>query len=142
MIPGHMLKVLVAEDDHGIQTLLRTILAREGFTVDCVDDGAEALTRLAATRYDVVLIDLMMPRLSGADLIDMLVQSNAEVLSRVIVITAAALHDMRRFQRLPIVRKPFDLDELRGRVHAIAGTGAALQQPPVMSPLMLRSSAM
>jgi two-component system, OmpR family, response regulator len=120
VIPRHMLNILVAEDDPGIQTLLRTILTREGFAVDCVADGTEALQRLGATRYDVILLDLMMPNLSGADLIARLADANDDALSRVIVITAAALHDARSFHRLPVLRKPFDLDELRSRVYAVA----------------------
>jgi DNA-binding response OmpR family regulator len=115
-----MHNILVAEDDLGIQTLLRTILTREGFVVDCVGDGAEALQRLGSTRYDVILLDLMMPNLSGADLIEMLADAKDDALSRVIVITAAALHDARSYHRLPVVRKPFDLDELRSRVNAVA----------------------
>ena len=140
MISRHMLKILVAEDDPGIQTLLRTILTREGFAVDCVADGTEALQRLGATRYDVILLDLMMPSLSGADLIARLADANDDALSRVIVITAAALHDARSFHRLPVLRKPFDLDELRSRVHAVAqghGPAAAFQfsgASPIVNP--------
>lgn len=142
MISRHMLNILVAEDDPGIQTLLRTILTREGFAVDCVGDGAEALQRLGATRYDVILLDLMMPNLSGADLISMLANANDDALSRVIVITAAALHDARSFQRLPVLRKPFDLDELRSQVHAVAGGGKlGVFQLSGASPIVNRSPA-
>jgi DNA-binding response OmpR family regulator len=140
VISRHMLNILVAEDDPGIQTLLRTVLTREGFVVDCVGDGVAALQRLGAARYDVILLDLMMPNLSGADLIAMLADANDEALSRVIVITAAALHDARSFHRLPVVRKPFDLDELRSRVHAVAalaGSAGRFQlsgASPIVSP--------
>lgn len=125
MIVGHMFSILVAEDDRGIQTLLTTILTREGFTVDCVDDGAAALQRLEAKRYDAVLLDLMMPNLSGGDVIRLLADRGSDALSRVIVITAAAMHEATAVDRLPVVRKPFDLDELRTCVHAVAGSRAA-----------------
>jgi len=141
VIHRHMLNILVAEDDPGIQTLLRTILTRDGFTVDCAGDGAEALQRLRATRYDVILLDLMMPNLSGADLISMLAEANDDVLSRIIVITAAALHDARSFHRLPVLRKPFDLDELRSRVHAMAGIPAGAFQLSGALPIVKRSPA-
>lgn len=143
MIPGPMLKILIAEDDHGIQTLLRTILTRQGFAVDCVGDGAEALTRLGSAHYDAILVDLMMPKLSGADLIGMLAQSNDDALSRVIVLTAAALHDTQTYQRLPVVRKPFDLDELCGSIRSVAGRGTAAvhQQPSGASPMVSSSPA-
>jgi DNA-binding response OmpR family regulator len=120
VISRHMLNILVAEDDPGIQTFLRTILTREGFAVDCVGDGSTALQRLGVRRYDVILLDLMMPNLSGADLVAKLADANDDALSRVIIITAAALHDARAFHRLPVLRKPFDLDELRSQVHAVA----------------------
>jgi DNA-binding response OmpR family regulator len=123
-----MLNILVAEDDRGIQTLLKTILTREGFTVDCVSDGAEALQRLGSTRYDVILIDLMMPTLSGAELIARLIETNDDALSRIIVVTAGALHDTRTLPRLPIVRKPFDLDELRSSVRAVGGVTTRQQR--------------
>ncbi len=122
MIAGHMFSILVAEDDRGIQTLLTTILTREGFAVDCVDDGAEALQRLEAKRYDAVLLDLMMPNLSGGDVIRLLADRGHDALSRIIVITAAAMHDATAVDRLPVLRKPFDINELLTRVHDAAGS--------------------
>jgi DNA-binding response OmpR family regulator len=126
VIAGNMLSILVAEDDRGIQTLLTTILSREGFHVDCVDDGAAALQRLEVKRYDAVLLDLMMPNLSGGDVIRVLADRGHDALSRVIVITAAAMHDATAVDRLPVVRKPFDLNELRTQVHAVAQSSAAM----------------
>lgn len=125
MIAGNMLSILVAEDDRGIQSLLTTILSREGFDVDCVDDGAEALRRLEVKRYDAVLLDLMMPNLSGGDVIRVLADRGHDALSRVIVITAAAMHEATAVDRLPVLRKPFDLNELRSRVHAVATAATA-----------------
>jgi DNA-binding response OmpR family regulator len=127
-----MRSILVAEDDRGIQTLLTTILSREGFSVECVDDGAEALERLEARRYDAVLLDLMMPNLSGGDVIRVLADRGDDALSRVIVITAAAMHEATAMDRLPVLRKPFDINELRRRVHAVARSAAvSAAAPPV-----------
>ncbi|HEX8252052.1 MAG TPA: response regulator [Thermoanaerobaculia bacterium] len=131
-----MFNILVAEDDRGIQTLLSTILTREGFDVECVGDGAEAMRRLNARHYDVVLLDLMMPNLSGGDVIRLLGDRGDDALSRVIVITAAAMHEASLVDRLPVLRKPFDLDELRGRVHAVAG----LRQPTAEGSSLVRQS--
>jgi DNA-binding response OmpR family regulator len=132
VISGTMRSILVAEDDRGIQTLLTTILSREGFSVECVDDGAEALERLEARRYDAVLLDLMMPNLSGGDVIRVLADRGHDALSRVIVITAAAMHEATAMDRLPVLRKPFDINELRNRVHAVARSAAlSAAAPPV-----------
>jgi DNA-binding response OmpR family regulator len=132
VIPEHMHSILVAEDDRGIQTLLTTILSREGFAVDCVDDGAEALQRLEAKRYDAVLLDLMMPNLSGGDVIRLLADRGHDALSRVIVITAAAMHEATAVDRLPVLRKPFDINELRTRVHAVARSSVRSDPGPAM----------
>jgi DNA-binding response OmpR family regulator len=115
--------ILVAEDDRGIQSFLKTILTRDGYAVECVGDGAEAMRRLDEADYHVVLLDLMMPNRSGHDVIDHLSAQQPETLDRVIVCTAG-LHEATAADRLPILRKPFDIDELRRRVHAVAVSAA------------------
>ena len=59
------LRVLMAEDDEAIRTMLALGLEMEGLEVDVVVDGVEAVVAFDAQRYDAVLVDLMMPRGSG-----------------------------------------------------------------------------
>jgi CheY-like chemotaxis protein len=58
-------RILVVDDDAAIRHLMATILADEGFEVDGAVDGVDALGKLAAGTYDVVVSDLEMPRLDG-----------------------------------------------------------------------------
>ena len=112
-----VLKILVAEDDPGVQTLLNRILIRRGYAVDCACDGAEALKRLAAASYDVVLLDLAMPKVSGVDVLRRLEEEGrSDLLSRIIVVTAASTKEIGRLQRVKVLRKPFDLDELMAAI--------------------------
>ena len=60
-------KVLVVEDEESFLDALRVGLAREGFAVDVARDGREALDRFAAGSPDIVLLDVMLPRISGID---------------------------------------------------------------------------
>ena len=121
-----VLKILVVEDDPGVQTLLIRILTRQGFAVDCSGDGVEALDRLAAAPYDVVLLDLAMPRMSGADVLCRLEEhGRADILSRIIVVTAASVKEVTKLQRVAVIRKPFDLHELMRAIHRVAGRGMA-----------------
>jgi DNA-binding response OmpR family regulator len=60
--------VLVVDDDARIRELLATVLGSEGYTPETVADGAEALARLARGDVDLMLLDLMMPGLSGLEL--------------------------------------------------------------------------
>ena len=121
-----VLKILVVEDDPGVQTLLIRILTRQGFAVDCSGDGVEALDRLAAAPYDVVLLDLAMPRMSGADVLCRLEEhGRADILSRIIVVTAASVKEVSKLQRVAVIRKPFDLHELMAAIRGVAGRGMA-----------------
>ena len=58
-------KVLVADDDKNICELLRLYLVKEGFQVVLAGDGEEALARFSAEAPDIILLDVMMPRLDG-----------------------------------------------------------------------------
>src|SRR5436305_1634759 len=62
-------RLLVVDDDRAIRKLLERIARRAGFEADGARDGVEALEMLDRGHYDVALIDLMMPRLSGYELV-------------------------------------------------------------------------
>lgn len=61
------LKVLIVEDEASFLEALRVGLGREGFAIDVARDGREALERFAAGDPDIVLLDVMLPRISGVD---------------------------------------------------------------------------
>ncbi|MDQ3044826.1 MAG: response regulator [Chloroflexota bacterium] len=61
------LRILVADDDSGIRELLREVLSSHGYAVELAVNGAEALALVRANPPAVVLMDLMMPTLSGAE---------------------------------------------------------------------------
>jgi signal transduction histidine kinase/mono/diheme cytochrome c family protein len=111
-------KVLVVDDESLVRRLLRQHLLRQGWEVAEAEDGEAALSLLEApgSRFDAVLCDLRMPRLSGYELHDLLAERRPELLQRFIFITGdlasseAAGFSARCAQ--PIVRKPFDLKEL------------------------------
>ena len=58
-------KILVADDDQNIAELLRLYLEKEGYTVVLAADGEQAIERFNAENPDIVLLDIMMPKLDG-----------------------------------------------------------------------------
>jgi len=60
-------RVLIVEDEESFLEALRIGLGREGFAIDVARDGAEALARFEAAEPDIVLLDVMLPRISGVD---------------------------------------------------------------------------
>lgn len=107
-------KILVVDDDRATRHLLRRVLASAGFAVRCAKDGAEALALLRARRFDLMLLDVWMPRMTGLDLLARLKQRKTR--PRVIVMTSddapqTVLRAVRE-QAFEYVNKPVDAPAL------------------------------
>ena len=116
--------ILIIDDDPGIRGLLDVVLRRKGFDCDVAIDGAEAQKKLRMHDYDAILLDLMLPRLNGFELLRFIKAERRALLERVIVVTAVAEITLRDFedQKLvwTLIRKPFDLHRLVETVTACA----------------------
>jgi CheY-like chemotaxis protein len=89
-------RALVVEDDDSIILLVRRVLEREGFSVECVKSGAAAIQLLKVVAYDLLILDLMLPLVSGEEVMTFLEATQPHTLQRICKILA----------------KPFDIDEL------------------------------
>lgn len=110
-------RVLVVDDDPAIRAMVRKALERHGFFVDTASDGVEALTKLENGVYELLVLDLMMPRLDGFGVLDRLEESEtaAERPPKVLIMTAGAptiLQKLPRERVAGILTKPFDLSLL------------------------------
>lgn len=107
-------RVLVLDDDLAMQKLVRMILKREGYRVDVVGNGREAIKELNGSSFTAVLLDLMMPHEGGVTVIKHLREKSPETLKKVILLTAtpeSVLKDLAK-EVFAVVRKPFQADEL------------------------------
>ncbi|MBW3670264.1 MAG: response regulator [Acidobacteria bacterium] len=112
-MPGNTRSILIVEDHPVLRKLLVTIARRTGLDVDEARDGVEALELLSATSYALVVLDLMLPRLSGHDLLHRM--ASGEHQQRVVLVTAASdeeIEQVRSSTVVDVVRKPFDIGEL------------------------------
>jgi DNA-binding NtrC family response regulator len=119
--------VLIVEDDQPLLGFLRTLFARTDDELELVTarDGDEAIHALEQRPFDVVLLDLMMPRRSGFDVLEFLQTHRPEQLRVVLAMTAAA--DLFSERLDPgtihgIVKKPFDNAALVSLVRHIIQT--------------------
>ncbi|HKF00374.1 MAG TPA: response regulator [Actinomycetes bacterium] len=105
-------RVLIVDDDRVIQELLRVNLELEGYQVEIASDGEEALRRFEAFRPELVLLDIMMPRLDGWQVARRLKEREAARAVPVVVVSARAQDaDMQRGSEIGVaayVTKPFD----------------------------------
>jgi CheY-like chemotaxis protein len=107
-------RALVVEDDDAIVLLVRRVLEREGFGVECVKSGAAAIELLKTVAYDLLILDLVLPLVSGEEVMTFLEATQPNTLRRVIVMTASPRELSGEFlQRIcKILAKPFNISEL------------------------------
>jgi len=114
-------KVLLLEDDPAMQRLVSTLLKREGYRVDVVGSGREAIRLVGEEDYDALLLDLMMPVEGGMTVIAHLREQKPEVLRRVAVITGSPSSVLDAISReVAIVPKPFDAATLIAAVRRLS----------------------
>lgn len=106
--------VLVVEDDDAIRALIKFLVQRENWTVDEVSDGQAALDKITDGRYDAIVLDLMLPGLSGEAILAELRRSDPAALRRVVIVTASPsfVKTLDTTGVGAIMVKPFDIDQL------------------------------
>ena len=107
-------QILVVDDDLAIRVLLQAVLKRMKFDVVLAEDGADALDKLSKQQsFDVILLDLMMPRVNGYEFIERIRQSYPDGRPHIIVFTAAGKRGVDKIPAAAVcnsILKPFDLD--------------------------------
>jgi DNA-binding response OmpR family regulator len=116
-----MPKILIVEDDESMRRGLRDNLMLEGYEVDVQGDGEGGLSALRSGRYDLLILDVMLPVLSGIDLLRK--AKEERIPARVIMLTARS-EEVDKVVGLELgaddyVTKPFSLRELLARVKAV-----------------------
>ena len=113
-------KVLVVDDEKLIVKGIRFSLEQDGMEVDCAYDGEEALNMVREKDYDIVLLDVMLPRLTGFEVC----QAIREFSSVPVVMLTAKGDDMDKILGLEYgaddyITKPFNILEVKARLKAI-----------------------
>lgn len=111
-----MTRVLIVDDDPGICEFVELLLTDEGYEVQCAHHGADALRVLSHFQPDIMLVDMRMPVMNGAEFLRIYYESPGPH-ARVVIMTAA--HDMRRIAvpgTTEVLEKPFQVAELLDRL--------------------------
>lgn len=115
--------VLVVDDDDAIRTLISRVLLRADFDVAQAGNGSEALAKLRARRFQTVVLDLMMPVMSGFEVVEYLRTNDDAGAPCIVVVSAAGERDLQSIDSplvRSVLRKPFDLPELLAAVEKCA----------------------
>ena len=127
------MRALLVEDHKPLVRALRQGLEEEGYAVDVAYDGEEADHKASAVEYDVIILDLMLPKIDGLTLLKKWRKSG--MTSHVLVLTArGALEDKVKGLDLgadDYLTKPFDLEELFARLRALIRRGHRMKDPVI-----------
>jgi DNA-binding response OmpR family regulator len=127
------MRVLLIEDSKRLQATVAAALRRSGYAVDAAGDGEEGLWRAACNDYDVIVLDIMLPKLDGLALLQKIRKQGKD--THVLLLTAKdTVED--RVQGLELgaddyLIKPFALKELLARVQALCRRAYGKKQPKV-----------
>jgi len=106
------LKILIADDEMDIVELLKTFLSSQGYNCECASDGKETLAKIKENKYDIVLLDVMMPYIDGYHIAYEVNEMPDPPI--IIIITSRDIQFEKNIAKMngvyDIVQKPFTLD--------------------------------
>lgn len=123
------MRILIVEDEIILNRIIGKHLQAEGFMVDCCYDGEEALEYIRTIQYDAILLDIMLPKKNGYEILQIMRRNHDD--TPVIALTALTeTPDVIRgldFGADDYIKKPFDFDELMARIRVVVrrNTGRA-----------------
>jgi len=107
-------RILVADDEESIRWVLSKALSKQGYKVDLASNGEEALQLFSRNEYDLAVLDIKMPQVSGLELLDQFQQERPEMLTIIMTAESSMKNAVEAMKRgaYDYLTKPFDLDEL------------------------------
>ncbi len=131
-------RLLVVDDDDEIRELLEFDLAQSGYSVDTASDGLEGLNKAISSHYDLVLLDVMMPKMNGYDVCKNIRKTKPEM--PVLLLTAkGAINDKTAgfdSGADDYIVKPFDIQEVLLRVRALLRRNASPDTNPLSKEIL------
>ncbi len=117
-------KVLVVDDEQDIQKVVVARIRRFGYDVIAASDGQEALNKMISEKPDLVLLDIMLPGMSGFE-VSRMIKSNDLIKNIPVIFLSASVEDLQKKaednQADDFLGKPFNPDELRQKIEKFIG---------------------
>jgi CheY-like chemotaxis protein len=112
------MNILIAEDDRNFGKILKTELQEEGYTIELVNDGVEAVLRCIDEKYDFLIFDIKMPKLDGINALRIIKRMNPRI-PAVTISGNAGSGEMAESVKVGAIRcltKPFEIAQLKQEI--------------------------
>ena len=134
-----MSKIMVVEDDASLREIYSIRITAEGYEVVSAGDGEEALAVAVREKPDLILSDVMMPKISGFDMLDILRSTPETANIKVVMMTALSSDDQRRRgEQLGadryLVKSQVGIEDVVNTIHEVLGDRVVEQPQPVAQP--------
>ncbi|RMG42752.1 MAG: PAS domain-containing hybrid sensor histidine kinase/response regulator [Candidatus Dadabacteria bacterium] len=106
--------ILVVEDEPQVRESVATMLSALGYDVTSCSSGHEALKHCQQRKFDLVLVDMMMPQMNGCEVIERIREIHSNM--RTLIMTGYGTATVRNGGRIPVLPKPFDIETLSVRI--------------------------
>ena len=113
-----MKNILIVDDNKDIRDLFKTILESSGYQCTTANDGKEGLDMLHANKFDLVLLDLAMPNMSGIDVLKKVKEDPNLAKNKILIVTASSPADSemiaikKNYEVLDVIKKPINKAKL------------------------------
>ena len=114
-------KIMIVDDEESIRELVNAVLSMEGFDIIAAEDGQDCLEKLKEVKPDLILMDMMMPGMSGRETIEKIRANPKTKNLNIVFLTVARFSEtgkdtLEKMNILDYITKPFDNDDLVKRV--------------------------
>jgi len=114
-------KILIVDDEEDIRSVVKTVLGNKGYEITTAKNGEDALANLKKTKFDLVLIDFFMPKMSGIDLVKAIrkepdMKDTKLAFLTVALFSSSGVEKLKKLDILDYICKPFDNEDLIKRV--------------------------
>ena len=133
-------RILIADDDTDVLEVIKAILEHEGFQVSTARDGEQAFKLLRKRKFDAVILDVVMPKVTGVKLLHMMRKSSRMKTVPTMLLTGNLLESRRLEENGStkladdFMTKPFNTRDLIKRVRALANAVPGTPQAPLTGP--------
>jgi len=121
-----MVDILVVDDEEDIADSLRILLEREGYGVDIAHSGPSGMLKMKKKKYDLVLLDLFMPKISGREVAEKIRKDQKLKEQKIVFLTIAKLSEaghaeIEKLNPVDYIVKPIDNQDFRERIQKALG---------------------